>query len=185
MTNKNIVFNPFLDFDYVSDSILWDDIFQKPFPVDLRNLKEGYVELTEYFEVENCFIDSGRGYKIPRKALNPTNNFFDTSRDKRIRAFRCMSNFLNRFNRPFRDCVLYVPNHPDIKPDKKFTPINFYSKTPMLPMLNDQGDMLRVVLLPQIFNEISWYCFKERRYEGRNHYLDFSFECFGGFLLQY
>ena len=36
----NDFYDPDLNFKYLSDFILWDQIFKKPFPVDLKNLSK-------------------------------------------------------------------------------------------------------------------------------------------------
>ncbi len=185
---KNIFLNPEFDFEFVSDSILWDKIFCSPVPVEFNKAKSPSINLSKFFEVNEAFIDSNKGYLVKRKLLIAKECFYNKDPERDL-AFQGLCNFLIRYNRPFRDCYISVPNHPEVEKREEYLPADIYYKKPQFPLLNEKKDRLRLDLYPSFFKELYKYCFgceyDLRVITDDSCSLDFSFECFCGFILHY
>lgn len=186
---KNIdYYNPAITFSYLTDDILWEEVFNDKYPVDLSQPSLGYIEFPKFFEVETLYLDTKRGYRKNRKMLRPKDYFFLATAKERYHAFRCLCHFLNRYSRPFRDCVIHIPPHCGVIEREDYSPKDFYYKTPQLPVLNKEGNMLRVTMPEEIMPEIPeiYSYYHGREIQDRNiNWIDFPFISFYGFLLQY
>ncbi len=184
----SIFYDPKNDFEYVSDSILWGKIFLNLFPIDINHPSKECINLSEFFDIKTKFIGTDRGYSIERKILLPKENFFYLETEEINLVFNVLCNFLIRFNRPFIDCYINLPNHSKIEPNDTYSPLDIYYKKPVLPLLNEKKDKLRLLLSSKLYEEIHIYCFgckSKNLILEKSYFIDFSFNCFSGFLLNY
>lgn len=174
-----------LPFLYVNDDVLWNKIWYQDFPKDLKE-KRDTVYLPNFFDVETIFIPTNRGYKKERKYLTPNENYYIVDKDIRDGAFLALYSFLKKFNRPHRDLYLHIPNHPEIEPMEDYECLNLYYKEPVLPALSEDGNMIKVIFPPELYNKIYQYCFGHKFMGHSTDFaINFSFGCFCGFTLQY
>lgn len=148
-------YDPNIEISYVHDKILWDRLFTNPFPKDIKNINKGSVTLSNYFEVQLTFIDTGRGYKKERKHLYPKSIFFNTDEYQRNTVFTVLCNFLTRYKRPYRDFHLMLPLKPDIAGDDSYMPMPIYSETPMYPEINEENNLLILHVTSESYEEFS------------------------------
>ncbi len=184
---SNYFHNPVRNFEYVGDDMLWNKIFKNPVPIDPKRVGIGAVNLSKYFTVEGITLSTKRGPKA-RKLILANETFYEVEDDERVPAFVAFKNFLVRFNRPFRDCYLSVPNHPSINQDDEFSPAHFYFRDPQFPRLNDDFTKIRLNFDLDYFKKIHEYSFGYKLDEDLSPEdcdLDFSYPCFRGYLLQY
>lgn len=175
------------EFEYVNDRILWDKIFTNPIPKDFTNPGLGEINLSHYFNVEEFIINTSKGKK-PRKLLSTEEKFYLVNEDESIEAFLALRNLLIKFKRPYRDCYVRVPNHPDIEPEEEFLPADIYYSVPQYPLVNETKTMMKFALDEDTFDYMHAYCFGFKftdKHLLESFELDFSVKCFCGFLLHY
>jgi hypothetical protein len=178
--------HPESSFTYVSDSVLWNQIFTSPFPKDTKNINKGMITLSDYFEVENVKMPTPNGGTKDRKSLISKDFYFKVDEYEANTAFYALYSFLCKFSRPHRDCLIRLPNHESVEFDPTFYPLWIYFKEPQYPVLNEDHTMLRVSFESQTYSVIHNYIFGQDPLPHDNDFsLDCAFKCFCGFILQY
>lgn len=179
-------YNPEIDVAYVSDTVLWSRLFQNPFPKDITRPQKGVVTLSNYFSVQIHFVDTHRGYKVERKRLIVKKSFFEIDMYERNTVFTVLCDFLTRFKRPYRECLILVPNHEEVNPREDFWPILLYFKHPQYPNIDRQFNTIDFFLSKDTLAKLTSYTLGcDLSEDIENNILGYSFQYFYGFTLQY
>lgn len=186
MHTKSYLFDPTVSFDYVSDHLLWDAVFQSPIPKDIENPNNGKVNLSKYFNVEEYFLEEDclNGYY---KLISAKRIFFTVSEKERITAFVALCGFLERFRKPFIECYISIPKHPDVEYNEKFNPVLIKFSEPMYFSLNG-GNRIVMNLNEETFDKFHKYSFgfdvsEFEKGSYQKFTLCYSFCCFCGIIL--
>ena len=172
--------NPENTFSYVKDSILWNEIFKQPFFTE--NGRQEEIMLSHYFEVEK-YSHGELGF---RNLISVTKKYCRTDVKTADIALSALSEFLIRYNRPFTECYIAVPNHETIEERKEFRPADICYSVPQYPCL--ERNKLRFTFDKDLYKELYLYIFGIKLDAVgmlQSPDLLFSSKCFCGFMLHY
>lgn len=179
-------YDPNIEFGYINDDTLWEKLFHNPFPKDIQNVRKGSVILSNYFDVQLKFIDTERGYKKERKFLSPKEIFFDIDQYKRNTVFTALCDFLIRFKRPYRDCYLMLPYHPESRYEPMGYPSSLYYRTPQYPDIDKEKNIINFTVNLDVFNALCLYSFNQEMGKEEGDYtIGYAFDYFCGFVLDH
>ncbi len=187
----NDFYDPDLNFKYLSDFILWDQIFKKPFPVDLKNLSKGSVTLSNYFEVETFFIKlPNEKYERPTSQILPKEEFHQVEDKKRDVAFLTLCEFLVRFGRPYIACYINMPRNENVEINQEYHPASIFHQTPRYPIIKNGMLCIRFLEENRVsYEEFCYYMFGEAKNDARYNCeclnIGYGSRFFCGFLLHY
>lgn len=185
MHGLDIVFREKTIFDFVSNKILWNEIFKSKSPIDFTDGEKGSINLSHYFKVDECLVKTPKGDDKERHLVLASKGFFESDDYERNTAFHSLCGFISYYNRPFRDCVLYVLNHPSQLQDPVFQPLDIYFPIPQYPYLNKEENMINISFSPSFYPEVYRYCFGKTPLHFEHRWISFPYGNFRGFVLHY
>jgi hypothetical protein len=190
MFTKDSFFDPCnlaIDYIFYSNKELWGKIFMNPVPVSF-SVKTGIkINLSMFFKVESVSLETKKCTKICTRIVF-LDKYFSVEPLIQAHAFRSLCNFLIRFHKSLICCYVYVPNHPDISPVLKYSPMVLGQDDPFIPTMNKDQDKLHLTLIEPLFYDLYMYCFGKEYIPKRNEIgfsIDFPFSCIRGCILHY
>lgn len=159
MNLDNYLHNPTIGFEYISEKEVWNNVFKNPFPKDLNNILKGYINLYDYFRVEECIREKKNG--VDRGTLvTPKNRYFEASEEERSLAFCAFFDFLKRFNLCFFfEIFVDLPKHSDVETVEEYHPAQIVFSPPGILEINEERNKFVVELEEGTFDEYFRYMF--------------------------
>ncbi|HWA31908.1 MAG TPA: hypothetical protein VG694_00410 [Candidatus Paceibacterota bacterium] len=155
MEKQNYFLLPVIkNFQYIKGEELWNNIFSTPVPFNYRKPSKGSIKLSNYFDL------------YPGPCMNGSETVFIKENKRLINSGRAVTNsvltalcdFICRYNRPFWECHVYVPPHPDVVPDDVFWPMElFYHNNPSFPSLDKKNNLLTLLVDEEVYRYVFAY----------------------------
>ena len=169
---------PGITFDYIADSVLWNEIWLQPFKTEDTQA----IKLSHYFTVNDVMFGELTMRKERRKLLRPVNNYYKTDEKEMDYVFLNLHAFLHKHSRPHKNCLVYIPNHPTIKPKNGYSPFSINYEKPNYLALTEDKDMFEITFDKKYYPEIYKYIFGFETEPSENCKINFSFSLFGGLI---
>lgn len=178
MTNSQFYLNKRIkSFIYVPDRIVWDELFNKSTPFDFCHPQRGEVVLSDYFEFTKELNS--------KSLLKPKKEYFALDVYLQNTIFVCLCGFMNRYNKPFIECYIYIPNHQSFPYNEFYSPFHIrYDGNGILPAINYENNRISFNLGEECCQEIMLYACAEKMEPG-NYILTFPFSFFRGFCFKF
>jgi hypothetical protein len=181
MGNELNLRDPEIEFDYISDKILWEKILGDLYPLDINDPESDEIKLGYYFKTALVNIKNSN-HKT--RMIFPEQSFFYDTHQERCEAFGLLCDILIRFKKPVSGIFIEIPKHNSVAKRVDFSPAHIYYDGTEYPLLNKERDRIEISLTEKTFIEFYKYCFaKEPDINNGSRSLRFSFLCFRGFML--